>query len=197
VQPLVELRVDFRLVATELDRIDRGGHGPDLTPLTEAAIRLARAEDRVIFHGLPAGGPSTASDPSATVGPERGSRGTRLPERSSPRPFGRFALPGSAGRIALAAGDRCFTALHATTARDGYLLLDAVQPDPRRPDRVGAGRGRRGRREYARGRPSPHRRAGRGIGYLGHSTTAVQLFLVESSRSKVLTPEAAVWLTVD
>jgi len=51
VQPLIELRVPFRMNREELETIDRGAKDCDLGPVAEAARRLARSEDRLVFHG--------------------------------------------------------------------------------------------------------------------------------------------------
>jgi len=196
VQPLVELRVDFALSRTELDRIDRGGHGPDLTALTEAAIRLARAEDRAIFHGYPPAAIDGIRSCGATVRPDAGSGAPGYPALIA-EAVRMLRIAGIGGPYALAAGDRCFTALHATTARDGYLLLDAVPQILGGPivwapavDGAVVASTRGGDLRLTVGRDVA-------IGYLGHSASAVQLFLVESFTFEVLTPEAAVWLTVD
>lgn len=52
VQPLVELKVPFELSRDELDCVDRGADDPDLDAVTEAAKKLALAEDRMVFYGF-------------------------------------------------------------------------------------------------------------------------------------------------
>jgi uncharacterized linocin/CFP29 family protein len=62
VQPLVELRVPFRLSMAELDDVSRGADDPDLAPLITAAERIAAVEDIAIFQGYVAAGiPGMAS----------------------------------------------------------------------------------------------------------------------------------------
>ena len=56
VLPMVELRVPFEMRRDELDAIDRGAKDPDTDAISEAARRIAIAEDRAIFHGYPAAG---------------------------------------------------------------------------------------------------------------------------------------------
>src|SRR5215475_2477117 len=56
VQPLVELRAPFALLRAETDNIARGAVDPDLDPLIKAAIQIARAEDKAVFHGWAAAG---------------------------------------------------------------------------------------------------------------------------------------------
>jgi uncharacterized linocin/CFP29 family protein len=193
VQPLVELRAGVLLARAELDRIDRGGHAPDLTPLAEAATRLARAEDRAVFHGYAPAGIAGIRARSAAVTPD-----ATQPAAGYPATFAeavrRLRIEGVGGPYGLAAGDRCFTELHATTARDGYLVLDAVKqilggPIVWAPAVEGA--------VVVAMRGDDFRlTVGRdvSIGYLGHTAAAVELFLVESFTFEVLTPEAAVWI---
>src|SRR3954454_18259967 len=49
--PLVELREGFAIARDELRAADRGAEDADLDPLAEAAWRMARAENSVVFHG--------------------------------------------------------------------------------------------------------------------------------------------------
>ncbi len=193
VQPLVELRAGFTVARGELDRIDRGGHGPELSALIEAATRLARAEDRAVFHGYPAGHIAGIRARSAEVPTEASTRATSYPSIIA-EAVRRLRIEGVGGPYGLAAGDRCFTELHATTARDGYLVLDAVKqilggPIVWAPAVDGAVvvalRGDDFRLTIGRDVA---------IGYLGHTAAAVELFLVESFTFEVLTPEAAVWI---
>jgi uncharacterized linocin/CFP29 family protein len=191
VQPLIELRVAFLLARAELDRLDRGGHGPDLAPLTEAATRLARAEDRAVFEGYPAG----AIDGIRRCSPELRRDGAGYPQQIA-EAVRMLRTQGVGGPYGLAAGDQCFTQLHATTARDGFLLLDAVRqilggPIVWAPAVNGA--------VVVSMRGDDFRlTVGRdvSIGYLGHTTTGVELCLVESFTFEVLTPEAAVCLAL-
>src|SRR6185369_5586224 len=50
-QPLVEIRVPFELARDELEAIDRGAKDADLEAGVAAAQRIARIEDRAVFHG--------------------------------------------------------------------------------------------------------------------------------------------------
>ncbi len=51
-QPLLELRVPFKLNLMEMDSISRGLDSPNLDPLREAVERIAEAEDRTVFLGF-------------------------------------------------------------------------------------------------------------------------------------------------
>lgn len=56
VRPLVELRAQIVLDTLELDYAARGAKDLDLEPIVISAERVARAEDRAIFHGFKPGG---------------------------------------------------------------------------------------------------------------------------------------------
>jgi len=196
VQPLIELRAGFVLARAELDRIDRGGHGPDLTPLTEAAARLARAEDRAVFHGYPAGSIDGIRARSAEVARDAAGGSTGYPSLLA-EAVRMLRIAGVGGPYGMAAGDRCFTELHAATTRDGFLLLDAVRQilggpivwAPAVDGAVVVGM-RGGDFRLTVGRDIA-------IGYLGHTATMVELYLVESFTFEVLAPEAAIWLRLE
>ncbi|QTX32073.1 bacteriocin family protein [Aminithiophilus ramosus] len=55
VQPLVEARVSFELDRWELDNIERGAKDPDLAPVVEAAVKMARFEEKAVFEGFERG----------------------------------------------------------------------------------------------------------------------------------------------
>ena len=55
-QPLVRLRVPFRLNRTDIDDVERGAQDSDWQPLKDAAKQIAYAEDRAVFEGYPAAG---------------------------------------------------------------------------------------------------------------------------------------------
>lgn len=189
VQPLIELRVPFLLARAELDRVDRGGRGPDLGPLTEAATRLARAEDRAVFQGYPEGAIEGIRAASPSIRLDGADYAEQIAEAVRS-----LRIAGVGGPYALAAGDECFTRLHATTAKAGFLLMDSVKqilggPIVWAPAVDGAlvvsMRGDDFRLTIGRDIA---------IGYLGHTATGVELCFVESFTFEVLTPEAAVWL---
>jgi uncharacterized linocin/CFP29 family protein len=55
-QPLVRLRVPFRLNRADIDDVERGAQDSDWQPLKDAAKQIAYAEDRAVFEGYPAAG---------------------------------------------------------------------------------------------------------------------------------------------
>lgn len=56
VLPLVELKVPFTLSREDIDNVARGAQDSDWQPLKDAALRLATAENRMVFDGLGSAG---------------------------------------------------------------------------------------------------------------------------------------------
>ncbi|MCO5166297.1 MAG: bacteriocin family protein [Planctomycetes bacterium] len=192
VQPMVELRVPFELSRDELDAVDRGAADPDLAPLEEAAAHLARAEDDVVFHGLPV---------AAVRGIVSSSPHRPLAVRDQADVYPRVIAEaiealreaGVSGPYAMALGPRCYTYLARTTGPGGYPVLRHVRqqlidgPVVWAPALDGALvlslRG--GDFELVSGRDIA-------IGYDSHTRERVRLYLEESLTFRLLTPEAAV-----
>jgi len=55
-QPIIELSVPFTVSRRAIDDVERGARDPDWQPVKDAARTMARAEDRIVFDGYPAGG---------------------------------------------------------------------------------------------------------------------------------------------
>ena len=130
VQPLVELRTDFTVSRAELDAIERGSQSPDLDPVRDAAVRLAEAEDKAVFHGFAAAGIeglSEASEHDAGHDP-RGLRG--LPARGGQ---GRCPLARQGRRRPVR--HRARPALLHRRGRDDPGRLPGAQPHPHDPRR--------------------------------------------------------------
>jgi uncharacterized linocin/CFP29 family protein len=193
VLPLVELRTRFQLARGELDAIENGAKDAALDAVVEAATRVAAAEDGAIFHGYAAGNiqgidaasthPTLPISSDYTAYPRSVAEATRL-----------LRLAGVDGPYAIALGPRCYTGLMQATGDGGYPALQVVKrildgPIVWAPAVRGAivlsTRG--GDFELTVGRDLS-------IGYLGHSATTVDLYLVESMTFRVLMPEAAVAL---
>lgn len=196
VQPLVELRVPFELSRAELEVIGRGGKDADLQPVTEAARKIAFAEDRAIFHGYPAGGieglGGAAAHTTMTLTDDYVQYPIVVAEALS-----KMRNAGVAGPYGIALGPRCYTGLTETTTSGGYRLFDHVQrlldgPVVWAPGVDGAVvvslRG--GDFELTVGQDMS-------IGYLAHTATSVQLYLQESFTFRVLAAEAAVPLAYE
>jgi uncharacterized linocin/CFP29 family protein len=193
VLPLVELRVPFALSRRELDAIGRGATDTDLQPLVDAATRIARAEDRLVFHGLPAAGVRgiIEATPHAPI---------QIPEAYESYPtvvadaVRILRMAGVDGPYAIALGPRCWTGLLQARGRGGSPVLEVVRQV------VG------GAVVWAPAIDGAVVLSTRGddfqltvgqdlsIGYGRHDEAHVGLFLLESLTFRAMTPEAAVWL---
>lgn len=56
VRPLIELKVPFTLSRQAIDDVARGSRDSDWQPLKDAALKLASAEDQMVFEGFGAAG---------------------------------------------------------------------------------------------------------------------------------------------
>ncbi|MCA9516832.1 MAG: bacteriocin family protein [Myxococcales bacterium] len=193
VQPMVELRVPFTLDRRELDTIARGNPKPDLDPLTDAAKKLALAEDRLAFHGNKAAG---------VVGMVKG---TGLAPVSLHEDYLKY--PGSVvtalqqlreagvgGPYGIALGPRCFKGLMTTVTEGGYPVYKHVRdlvegPIVHAPAVDGAVvlTMEEGAFELVVGRDAS-------IGYLSHDSETVSLYFEESLTFRLYEPDGAVWL---
>jgi uncharacterized linocin/CFP29 family protein len=193
VQPLVELRVPFRLSIDELDAVARGASDVDFDPVTEAAERMAEAEDHAVFNGYPdAGivGMIEASPHSPMTMPESAAQ---YPEAI----LGALEVlreAGVNGPYALALGSECFKSLSSATEA-GYpvrkrieqqILESAVLWAPAVPGAVLLSV-RGGDFLLTLG-------ADLSIGYAAHDRSSVDLYLIESLAFRVLDAAAAVHL---
>ena len=190
---LVELRVPFELTRQAIDDVERGATDSDWSAVKEAAKKIAFAEDRCVFDGYaPAemqGIRQGCSNPTLT-----------LPEHAKDYPgvvaqaVSRLRLAGVNGPYALVLGETEYTDLLGGTD-DGYpvfhhlerLLDGGIIPAPS----VEGGlvvTTRSGDFELDIGQDIS-------IGYQGHSSTAVQLYFLESFTFRLLTTEAAVVLS--
>ncbi|MFP4377526.1 MAG: family 1 encapsulin nanocompartment shell protein [Spirochaetales bacterium] len=71
VKPMVESRIAFALSRWELDNVTRGSVDADITPLEEAARKIAVFEERAVYEGLQLGsieGLTTVGKHTATKG---------------------------------------------------------------------------------------------------------------------------------
>lgn len=193
VQPLTELWSPFELSRASLETVERGARDPDLDPLVQAAIRIARAEDKAVFHGWPAAGiggicersphqPLLIPD-SYEAYPGLVADATRI-----------LRIAGVDGPYAIALGPRCYTGLMQAMGRGGFPVLEVVRQVVGGPvvwapaiDGAVVLSTRGGDFELTVGQDLS-------IGYASHTAASVALYLVESLTFRVLAPEAAVWL---
>lgn len=190
-QPLVEIRVPFELDQAELDAIDRGAKDGDLDPVVEAAQRIARVEDRAIFHGhapaLIKGICECAGEPVSL------SENYEDYPLAVARAVSRLRSAGVDGPYAIALGKRCYVGITETT-KGGYPVIEHVKrlldgPLVWAPALDGAAvlSTRGDDFELTVGQDLS-------IGYLEHDAKKVRLYFQESFTFRVLTPHAAVAL---
>jgi uncharacterized linocin/CFP29 family protein len=193
VKPLVELRVPFELDRQAIDDVERGANDSDWQPLKDAARRIAFAEDRAIFDGYAA----------ADIQGIR--QGTSNPPLALPSDVAEYPgviakaltqlrMVGVNGPYSVLLGTDAYNALGAADDH-GYPVLQHIklllnQEIIWAPAIAGAVvlTTRGGDFDLRIGQDIA-------IGYLGHSETAVRLYLQESFTFLMLTAEAAVALT--
>ena len=187
---LIELRVPFELSRQQIDDVERGAVDSDWAPLKDAARRIAFAEDRIVFDGYAAAG---------IEGIRQGSDNPRLvlPRNAKAYPVvvaqavSQLRLAGCNGPYALVLGAEAYTAASGG-ADDGYPIIHHIE---RLVD---------GGIIWAPAIEGALVLTVRGgdfaldigqdisIGYLGHSSTTVELYFQESFTFRCLTAEAAV-----
>jgi uncharacterized linocin/CFP29 family protein len=189
---LVELRAPFEMRRDELDAIDRGAKDPDTGPVTEAARRIAIAEDRAIFHGYPAAGIRGICETEAGMTLPLGESVEGYPDLVA-RALNRLRDRGVGGPFAIALSEASYTSLTEATEA-GYPVLEHVRrlvdgPIVWAPGLDGAlvlsMRG--GDFELTVGRDFS-------IGYLSHDAERVRLYVEESFTFWNISPQAAVSL---
>jgi uncharacterized linocin/CFP29 family protein len=192
VKPLVELRVPFELDRHAIDDVERGSNDSDWQPLKDAARLIAFAEDRAIFEGYAAAG---------IQGIRQGASNPIVPLPTDVSDYPRaiagaltqLRLVGVNGPYSVLLGADTYTALSAADD-NGYPVLDHIKLLLNEdiiwaPAIAGAiVLTKRG------GDFDLHIGQDISIGYLGHSDSAVRLYLQETFTFLMLTAEAAVAL---
>lgn len=193
VQPVLELRTSFRIPRSSLEAIERGASDPELGPVVEAARQAAVAEDHVVFNGLAAagiGGIGTASPFDPLPLPEDYGKYPALVARA----VAQLRDAGVGGPFGLALGPRGYTGVIETTEHGGYPVLEHLRvilggPVVWAPAVDGAVvvSQRGGDFEISAGLDFS-------IGYSGHDSDGVDLYLEETLAVVVKTSEAAISL---
>jgi uncharacterized linocin/CFP29 family protein len=191
VQPLIEWRVALTLSREELDALSRGAAQVDLAPVVQAALEMARAEDRTVFFGCESAGIAGIASRSAHAPLSLSRDYTEYP-RAVSEALELLASAGVGGPYAIALGPECNKGLRSTTGEGGYPVLHHVQrlldgPVTFAPSIEGAVvlSTRGGDFELVVGRDIS-------IGYLEHDAERVRLYLEESMTFRLISPEAAV-----
>jgi uncharacterized linocin/CFP29 family protein len=193
VKALVEFRVPFELDRQQIDDVERGANDSDWQPAKDAARKIAYAEDRAIFEGYHAAGiggiRQGTSNPIMTL---------PIDVRHYPDAFAQalnqLRLVGVNGPYSVLLGADAYTAL-AETSDSGYPVIEHVRKLVKdeiiwAPAIAGAFvlTTRGGDFDLQIGQDVS-------IGYLGHTDSAVRLYLQETLTFLLLTTEAAVVLT--
>lgn len=192
VQPLVELRVELTLSRDELDAIDRGAADADLGAVVEAARKIARAEDTMIFEGFGADATGIATgSPHAPI--QISDDYTEFPQLVASAVV-ELRRAGVEGPYAVALGPVCHLGVIEGTGLGGYPVLEHLKLITGGPlvlapavDGTVVVSMRGGDHELVVGQDLS-------IGYLDHDADTVTLYLEESIAFRNLAPEAAVAL---
>lgn len=193
VLPLVELRAAFDVSRRELDDAERGAGDIELPELDEAVRQLALAENTIVFHGYAAGGflgitersahPPIAIEADMDEYPKVVAQATDVLRRA-----------GIGGPYGLAIDPEIHTRIVETAEHGGYLLLDHLRQILGGPLVWAPG---------VEGGVVLSLRGGDfvldcgqdlSIGYAGHDTAVVRLYVEESISFRVVEPDAAVAL---
>ncbi|MGE5270358.1 MAG: family 1 encapsulin nanocompartment shell protein [Thiohalocapsa sp.] len=190
VLPLVELRMPFEIKREVLDDIERGARDPDLDSVIAAARAIAMAEDRAIFHGLPAAGIRGICEAQSEMAVPLGDDYEAFPEFVATA-LSRLRDEGVDGPYAIALGEQVYTGVTDTT-NGGYPVLDHVRNLVEGP------------LVWAPGLDGAVVLSMRGedfeltvgedfsIGYLDHDADRVRLYIEESFTFWLLSPQAGI-----
>lgn len=190
---LVELRVPFELTQQAIDDVERGATDSDWSPVKEAARRIAFAEDRAVFNGYAAAGIQGIREGSSNP-PIALPSDVRDYPRAVAQAVSQLRLAGVNGPYSLVLSADDYTAVSGGSD-EGYPVFHHME-------RIVDGgiiwapaieggfvlTTRGGDFELDIGQDIS-------IGYSHHSSTAVELYFLETFTFRLLTTEAAVVLT--
>lgn len=195
VLPLVELRAPFTVSRDELRDAGRGALDIDLDALDEAARRVARAENVAVFHGWSEAGIVGIAEASPLDPVSLGSSFADYPSRVATAVEGLLER-GVSGPYGLALGPDGYTGVVETTEHGGLVVFDHLRQILGGPIVWAPG---------VRGAVLVSLRGGDflfecgqdiSIGYDHYDAESVSLYLEESFSFRVVTPDAAVALTL-
>jgi uncharacterized linocin/CFP29 family protein len=126
VLPLLELRADFALSRIELRDADRGAADADLDPLDDAAKRIARAENKAVFHGFAGGGIEGVTEASSHPPIELSADFDSYPGHVA-KAIELLLQAGVGGPYGLALGPGCYTGVIESTEHGGFLVFDHLR----------------------------------------------------------------------
>ncbi|MFW6132961.1 MAG: family 1 encapsulin nanocompartment shell protein [Planctomycetota bacterium] len=192
VQPVVETRLAVTLEQMELDNIARGASDADIDALEQAAAEAARFEDDAVFNGFERGNVTGIIKASTHKAMTLPTGAEDYPELVADA-VKTLSLAGIEGPYVLVLGADAYYALVGSAGR-GYPPVKAVGNvlggDVLMTPVVDGGvvvSTRGGDYELAVGKDFS-------LGYAGHDSDTVELFITESFTFRVLEPAAAVVL---
>ncbi len=192
VQPLLEVRVGFRLSVAELDEAARGAEDVDTEPVIDAARRLAAFEERALYYGLSAGAIHGLLSSEAHAPVALGEHPPAYPE-SVARALMKLSEAGVNGPYVLVLESQIYRMLAGDVSaypplpRIEKLLGGPVLHSPVLQGGVVLSR-RGGDYRLSVGQDFA-------IGYEAHDARSVDLYLTETFTFRLLSPEAVVRLT--
>ncbi len=192
VLPATEVRVRFTLERADLDDVCRGAIDVDLDTLDQAAQRIAKIENRAVFHGWSAAGIEgvISTHPSMPLGEE-----TETYPSTIARAVNTLERAGVGGPYALVVGPAGYTRIVQTAENGGLPLVEHL------------GQILHGPVVWAPGVEGALVLSQRGgdflfecgqdlaVGYLAHDADSVELYLEESFTFRCVEDDAAVILT--
>lgn len=191
--PVAELRADFTVVRADLAAADRGAQDLDTASVVAAARAAALAEDQAVFNGNPSAGivglkEATPHDVLTADSPEQF-------RREVARAINILREAGIDGPYGIAIGPQMWTGVAESVERGAYPLLKQLRllvdgPVIWAPALMGAVVLSQRGGDFLIGGDQDW-----SIGYSGHSSSVVELYLQSSFTFAVNTPEAAVALT--
>jgi uncharacterized linocin/CFP29 family protein len=190
VLPLSEVRADFTLDREELVAASRGAADVDLTPLDDAAHRIASAENAAIFTGWDGSGGIVPQSPHDPIRHDAQSAASYDDLVASA--IATLKRAGIGGPYALALGPADWTAVVEGSDEGGYPLVRRLHSLLEGPVEwvpgidVGVVLSMRG------GDYLLEVGEDLSIGYADHSAETVDLYFEETFSFRVATPEAAV-----
>ena len=193
VLPLIELRLPVVLKQMELDNLSRGCKDSDLSPLEDAARKLAHFEESVVYNGFPAGQINGILSGASHAGIKLPTDPEQLPQAVA-QAIQAISAAGISGPYALVLGSHAYYPL-MQAGRGGYpprrIIRDMLEGPILWSPALDGGvvlSTRGGDFQLTVGQDIA-------IGYASHDREKVELYLVESFTFRILQPAAAVPLT--
>jgi len=193
-QPVVELRVPFRVTRAAVDDVERGAEDSDWQPVKDAVKQIALSEDRIILEGYAAAGIVGIVPSSSNAAIALPAEARDVPDAVA-RALTALRIAGVDGPYSLLLSADLYTAVSETTDH-GYPIRDHIARLLNgdivwAPALEGALLLTTRGGDYAL-----HLGQDLSIGYLSHDAETVELYLQESLAFLALTAEASVPLPV-